>query len=67
MIGIAWDAMWLRRVLEDASDQQIKATPLFCDNPRCIEVGEKSIFPCKNKSYRGTPTLHPEENAKQRN
>jgi hypothetical protein len=31
-VGIACEATWLQRVLEDATVQQSKETPLFYDN-----------------------------------
>ena len=38
------EALWLRKLLVDLFDQQLRPTVIYCDNQSCIQLSENQVF-----------------------
>jgi hypothetical protein len=47
----SYQAMWLRRILNDMSHTEKEPTPIFCDNTSAIDLSKKPRVSKENHTY----------------
>ena len=43
------EALWLRKLLVDLFDQELRPTMIYCDNQSCIQLSENLVFHDRSK------------------
>ena len=43
------EALWLRKLLVDLFDRELRPTVIYCDNQSCIQLSENPIFHNRSK------------------
>ena len=43
------EALWLRKLLVDLFDQELKPTVIYCENQSCVQLFENPIFHDRSK------------------
>jgi hypothetical protein len=43
------EALWLRKLLVDLFDQELRPTVIYCDNQSCIQLSENPVFHDRSK------------------
>ena len=43
------EALWLRKLLVDLFDQELRPTLIYCDNQSCIQLFENPVFHDRSK------------------
>ena len=43
------EALWLRKLLVDLFDQELRPTMIYCDNQSCIQLSDNPLFYDKSK------------------
>ena len=48
-IQASCEALWLRKLLVDLIDQELRATVIYCNNQSCIQLSENPVFHDRSK------------------
>ena len=43
------EALWLRKLLVDLFDQELRPTLIYCDNQSCVQLSENPVFHDRSK------------------